>query len=194
MIWRGEKSPMYSLSSWALYSRKWAHKHAFHIHSVVTLPHQHPTIILFVSSNWLTTKLNFSAEKQWQMVCKHWWSWKSLAISQLLEGKFTNQKLVWGKRKRQDGQNLGKSYQHSKAEWTGETNKRLQQRQVKGSAASEKRQNCVHKRWRKTGSEQVFRQNLGIDNKLFFVWFGFGFFCCLFSPLSAPLSVSGCWR
>jgi hypothetical protein len=48
------------------------------------------------------------------MVYKHRTSCKSSAISQLLEGKFTNQKLIGGKRKRQDRQNPGRWYQISK--------------------------------------------------------------------------------
>lgn len=48
------------------------------------------------------------------MVCKHWTSWTSSAISQLLEGRFTNQKSVPGKRKRQGRQIPGEQFLNSK--------------------------------------------------------------------------------
>lgn len=67
-----------------------------------------------MSPNYLTGRFNFSAKKQWQMVCKHWTSWTSSAISQLLEGRFTNQKSVPGKRKRQGRQIPGEQFPNSK--------------------------------------------------------------------------------
>lgn len=59
------------------------------------------------------------------MVCQRWTSWTSSAISQLLEGKFTNQKSVPGKRKRQGRQIPGEQFLNLK--WPPSIGKNSQQ-------------------------------------------------------------------